>query len=190
MAKMQNNQKQIPVFDICLMGIFVALIAVFSQIAIPLPLGVPLALQTLAVMLAASVLGAKKALIVVTVWLALGAFGVPVFTWAGGAGGLHRIVGLWGGFLMSYPFVALAVGSLGRSGKRTLLAIGLLAGIIINLSLGTLWHYFVSDGTLQASFLAAFAPFVIVEPVKAAGVLAIAPEIRRALARISRTRAA
>ena len=58
-----------------LTGVFAALLAVLSQIAIPLPTGVPITLQTFAVALCGYVLGPGMGALSVGVYLALGAAG-------------------------------------------------------------------------------------------------------------------
>jgi len=54
------KQSKIPVNDLCKIGLFAAVIAVTAQIAIPMPYGVPMTLQTLAIALAGILLGAKR----------------------------------------------------------------------------------------------------------------------------------
>lgn len=174
-----------PIKDMCLIAVFVALIAVMSQIAIPLPTGVPLVLQTFAVMLTGSVLGARKATAALCVYLLLGAAGVPVFTLAGGASGFHRIIGPWGGYLMSYPFVAFTVGLGADSRKRVLLPISLAAGIIINLSLGTFWYWITStEIAFKGAFFAAFVPFILPEIIKAVMAFTVSRAVKRVLIKI------
>ena len=68
-------------------SLFAALVAVFGLIPkIDLPLGVPITLQTLGVMLAGCMLGPKKALQALLLFLAAVALGLPLLS--GGRGGL------------------------------------------------------------------------------------------------------
>ena len=87
---------------------FAAVIAVLAQIAIPLPSGVPVTLQTFAVALTGVVLGAKRGSIATFVYILLGAVGVPVFS--GFNGGLGAIVGKTGGFIWGFLFLAFFAG--------------------------------------------------------------------------------
>ena len=64
--------------DICYVGLFTAVIAVMAQISIPMPLGVPMTMQTFAITLAAIILGAKFSTISCVIYLLLGAVGAPV----------------------------------------------------------------------------------------------------------------
>lgn len=61
-------------------AMFAAILAVCSQIAIPLPSGVPVTLQTFAVGLVGYALGAKQGPVAVLVWCAIGLVGAPVFS--------------------------------------------------------------------------------------------------------------
>ena len=71
------NTKKLAIRDMCHIGIFAAIIAVCAQISIPMPLGVPMTLQTLAIPLAGVVLGIKKGVAATLVYILLGIIGVP-----------------------------------------------------------------------------------------------------------------
>jgi len=71
------TKSKFSVRDICYAGLFAAVIAVMAQLSIPMPLGVPMTMQTFAITLAAVVLGSKLSAIATLVYLALGAVGVP-----------------------------------------------------------------------------------------------------------------
>ena len=60
-------------------AMFAAVIAVLAQIAIPLPSGVPVTLQTFAVALTGVVLGAKLGTISTFIYILLGAVVFPYF---------------------------------------------------------------------------------------------------------------
>ena len=56
-----EGKKQLSTKSIILVGMFAAVLAVMSQVAIPMPSGVPMTLQTFAVALAGAVLGGSWA---------------------------------------------------------------------------------------------------------------------------------
>jgi len=174
-------KSRLSIRDYCFIAIFVAVIAVLAQISIPMPLGVPLTLQTFAVPLAGAVLGAKRGAVAAIVYLLLGAVGAPVFAQFGG--GLHRLVGPRGGYLLSYPFFAFAVGFGADKGTRLWLALGLIVGSIINLSMGMFQLALVGRLTILEAFLAGVAPFLIVELIKLVMVFIVAPKLRQILER-------
>ena len=103
-----NQTSKFSVRDICYAGLFAAVIAVTAQISIPMPLGVPMTMQTFAIALAAVVLGSKLSAIATLVYLLLGAVGVPVL--ANFSGGIDKFVGPTGGFLISFPIMAYIIG--------------------------------------------------------------------------------
>ena len=90
---MNNNAKN-KTKQIVGIGVMTAIIAVLSQITIPLPTHVPVTLQTFAVALAGYFLGWKGGAVSALVYGLLGAIGVPVF--AGWSGGFSVIVGYTG----------------------------------------------------------------------------------------------
>ena len=92
-----------------LVSLFAALIAVFGLIPkIDLPLGVPITLQTLGVMLAGSLLGPKRALQALALFLAAVALGLPLLS--GGRGGLGVFFSPASGYLMGWPVGAFVTG--------------------------------------------------------------------------------
>lgn len=83
-------------------------IAVSSQISIPLPNGVPMTLQTFSVALAGFCLYKNnKGLKSIIAYLFLGLLGMPVF--AQGKGGFVSLIGLTGGFLIGFIFLVYFV---------------------------------------------------------------------------------
>lgn len=94
------------------LALFVAIIAIMGLIPpIPLPfIGVPITLQTLGVMLAGGLLGAKKGFISTLVFILIVAVGGPFLS--GGRGGLGIILGPTGGYVMAWPIGAFIIGLL------------------------------------------------------------------------------
>jgi biotin transport system substrate-specific component len=98
-----------PTRSIALVSLFAALIAVFGLIPkIDLPLGVPITLQTLGVMLAGCLLGPKRALQALALFLAAVALGLPLLS--GGRGGLGVFFSPASGYLIGWPVGAFVTG--------------------------------------------------------------------------------
>ncbi len=94
-----------------LCGVFAALMAVCSFITIPLGFTpIPVNLATLGVFLTGGILGKKYGSISLTVYILLGAAGIPVF--AGFKGGLGVLVGPTGGYIIGYLAAAFLTGLL------------------------------------------------------------------------------
>jgi len=178
---MQANK--ISIQTLCKISVFVAVIAVMAQISMPL-LGVPLTMQTFAVALAGVVLGAKKGAAAALVYILLGALGVPVF--AQFRGGFDLLFGPTGGYIISFPIMAFAVGFGADKEKRLWLAFGLVIGSAINLSMGMMQLAFVNQISLQAAFFAGVLPFVPAELIKLVAVYFVGFRARQALEKIRR----
>ena len=144
--------------DISKIGLFVALMAVMSQIAIPLPWGVPLTMQTAAMIFAGISLGAKNGTMAAVVYVLLGAAGAPVF--ANFGGGFGRIIGPAGGFILTFPLLALSAGIAIKRQNIPWTAFWLVLGTSVNLVAG-LWQFiFVTGSPLADSLEMAILPFL------------------------------
>lgn len=108
-----------PTTDLALVAVFAALISVCAVVA-ALPFGangVPVTLQLFGIFLAGAVLGPVRGFLAVALYLAVGAIGVPVFS--GPVGGLAPFAGPTVGYLLTFPFVALAVGLAVQRARRS-----------------------------------------------------------------------
>lgn len=163
------SKKAFSTKDIVFMGIFVSLIAVCSWISIPST--VPFTLQTLGVFLTVFVLGGKRGTLAITTYLILGAVGVPVF--ANFTGGLGKILGLTGGYLVGFIATALIMWFFevvfGR--KIFTLILSAVLGLLACYTLGTAWFMYVYSNTKESISLSTTLswcvyPFIIPDLVK------------------------
>ncbi len=94
--------------DMTFIGIMIAVLAVASQISIPMPIGVPITLQTMVIAIIGGLLSVRNSFIAVLLYLIIGIIGVPVF--ANFSSGLGVLFGATGGFLYGFliiaPFIA------------------------------------------------------------------------------------
>ncbi len=124
--------------DMALCALFAALLAVCAWLVIPAG-DVPFTLQTFGVFAALGLLGGKRGTIAIGVYLLLGAIGVPVF--AGFKGGIGALLGVTGGYLISYLFIGLIVILTEKwfgDGTVPFLIAGLL-GMVVCYAFGTAW---------------------------------------------------
>ncbi|GAA1117251.1 biotin transporter BioY [Arthrobacter flavus] len=100
--------------DLSLIAVFAAFVAALAILpAIPAgPLGVPLTLQTLAVMVTGIVLGPSRGFAAVALYVVVGLAGLPIF--AGFTGGVGVLAGPSAGYLLAFPVAALVAGFLAR----------------------------------------------------------------------------
>ncbi|MEM0961841.1 MAG: biotin transporter BioY [Bacteroidota bacterium] len=104
---------------------------------------VPITLQTVAVYGAGLVLGGRNGFLAMALYLAVGLV-LPVF--ASGASGAEYLVGATGGYLLSYPLVALLIGR-ATDARRGFLASALAgaAGAVLLFSCGVVWLHVAAD---------------------------------------------
>lgn len=119
---------------LALSALFAALTVVGAFIRIPTPWSA-FTLQVLFVFLSGALLGPKYGALAQGVYVALGLFGLPVFT---GGGGFFYVLRPTFGFLLSYPFMAAAVGAVCGGGTPSFrrVTLGCLAGMGINYLIG------------------------------------------------------
>lgn len=140
-------------------GVFAALLAVLSQISIPLPTGIPVTLQTFAVALCGFALGPGLGAAAVGVYLALGAVGIPVF--AGFSGGIGSFVGMTGGYLWAFLPMAFLCGLGARQKNRALaLTVG-FGGLAVCHLCGSFQFALISAVSPWNAFLLASAPYLL-----------------------------
>lgn len=139
-------------------ALFAALTACVSQIAIPMPSGVPLTLQTFAIAFAGFFLGWKYGLAAIGVYVLLGVVGAPVF--ANFTGGIQKLVGVTGGFIWGFLILAAFSGA-GWGGRNpvTRIASGLLGLVLCHIA-GIMQYALVTGNGWGASALAVSVPYM------------------------------
>lgn len=153
-------------------GVFAALLAVLSQISIPLPTGIPVTLQTFAVALCGFTLAQGMGTLSVGVYLALGAAGLPVF--AGFSGGIASFAGMTGGYLWSFLLMAFLCG-LGAQLRSKALALALgMTGLALCHLCGALQFALVAAVSPWQAFLAASAPYLVKDVISVAAAYGVA----------------
>lgn len=122
--------------DLGLIAVFAALVAVSALVAaVPVGgLGVPITLQTLAVILTGLALGPGRAFAAVGLYTLLGLAGLPIFS--GGRSGLGILAGPSAGYIIAFPLAAAAAGWLAavvlRRTSRKLRAVLLFCAAMVS----------------------------------------------------------
>jgi biotin transport system substrate-specific component len=170
--------------DIVYIGIFAAIMAICSWISIPL--AVPVTLQTFGVFLAVGILGGKRGTIAVTVFVLLGAVGVPVFS--GFNGGLGYLMGATGGYIIGFIASALLMWLLEKviGIKMWAMGVSMVLGLLVCYAFGTIWFmqvYSANKGAidLMTALTWCVFPFIIPDVIKIACALVLSNRLRKVL---------
>ncbi len=179
--------------DLAYVALFAALTAVLGLVPAINVGPVPITAQTLGVMLAGSVLGARRGFLALALFLVLVAVGLPVLP--GGGGGLAVFAGPTAGYLIAWPFAAAVVGAITEwTWNRYNLGWALLAnavgGIVVVYAVGVPVLAAVLDLSPGVALSTGAAPFLVGDAVKVVIASVVAVQVRRAYPVIERPRRA
>lgn len=106
--------------DMMYVSLFTAIVGVMAFFPpIPIPfIPVPITAQTLGVMLAGGLLGARRGGLSLLIFILLIAVGAPLL--AGGRGGLGVLFGPGGGYVLAFPLAAFIIGYLTEKSSNRL----------------------------------------------------------------------
>lgn len=159
-------------FKLVLVALFTAITAVLSGLSIPLPLTpVPLSLATFGVLLCGGILGYKHGSLAMLLYLLLGTFGVPIFS--GYEGGIGKVLGPTGGYIVGYIACAFILGlfvdincKVKEKPNFVFTVIGGVLGTAACYILGTLWFMHVTKNPMGAAIMMCVVPFLVGDIIK------------------------
>ena len=186
---MKHNTNISDTKNLVLCAVCAAVTCILAPVSIPLAGGVPLSLSTFAVMLSGVLLGGSMGALSQLIYVLLGAVGLPVF--AGWTGGMGKVLGMTGGYIIGYIPLAWLTGLIykrySRRAKKPLkilyMILGMTAGNIALYAIGTAWFMAVTGMTLKASLAACVIPFIPGDFIKMAAVALIGLPVEAAILR-------
>jgi len=171
-------------------AVFAAMIAVSNFFQIPTPVGVPIVLKNMFVVLSGTILGSFYGGVAALILIAAGLVGIPVFVIPGGIGVFNTPLG---GYIIGYFFASLCAGlccGFPRISEKKIslvplirLCIASFLGFALILACGSLYMMFLKSMTLKAAFLAGTVPFIIGDLIKLALSIPLALALRPIAAR-------
>ena len=158
-------------------SLLAALTAAGAYLAIPIG-PVPIVLQNLFILLAGLLLGSRWGFASVGVYLLAGALGLPVF--AGGLGGIGRLVGPTGGYLVGFLPAVFVIGWITEKAKERVYVdvIAMICGTAIIYVFGVTWLQRLTGMTLSKTLAVGMYPFLIGDVLKIAVAVPIAKALR------------
>jgi biotin transport system substrate-specific component len=142
--------KHITTKELILCSLFTALIVIGAFIKIPIPL-VPFTLQFLFTMLAGLLLGSRLGTISVTVYVALGLVGLPIFSEGGGLG---YILKPSFGYILGFVLACFVTGRIAETALRITIGRLLVAnfvGLATVYIIGVFYYYIISNYVINLS---------------------------------------
>lgn len=146
---------------IVIIALMTAILCVISPFSIVLPVSVvPVSLATFGIYLIVYVMGLKIGLASVILYVLLGFVGLPVFT--GFSGGVVKVLGPTGGYIIGYIFLALIEGIfVDRFSEMWIKVLGMVLGTIVLYLFGTLWLSYQSNMTFLEAICVGVLPFIL-----------------------------
>jgi len=136
----------------------VALIAVLSQISIPMPHGVPLTMQFFAVALSGMILIPLHSILCITIYITLGLLGAPVFSNFGS--GIDKLIGPTGGFIFGFYLIIIFASLLKSKNKLTTIILIFISTTLFHF-IGIIQYTFVMDTDFLKSLFIISVPYFI-----------------------------
>lgn len=167
-------------------SLFAALLAVSSQISIPIG-PVPITMQVLLVLLLGMVLGSRLGPASLAVWVLLGIFGLPVF--AQSKAGAAVLIGPTGGYIFGYFICAYIVGYVAEHFELTYknTAVAMFFGLVVIYVIGLggfmlSFEYVLNKPmTLERALQLSVLPFLPLDIMKAIAAVYLGVRVRRSL---------
>ena len=168
------------VYHLTMTAAAAAALCVLSPWAIPLG-AVPVSLCTLLIYLSAWLFSPGRATAAAAVYVLVGAAGLPVFS--GFMGGLGRLAGPTGGYIMGYlPLAAICACFVQRFfRRREMQLLGMVLGTSVLYAVGTGWFCVQTQTGVAGGLMACVLPFLPGDAVKIAAALLLGPILRSRL---------
>ena len=169
--------------NLTLTALVAAILCVMGPLVIPIGM-IPMSLTNMVIYLAI-ILDKKRATISVVIYLLIGFVGLPVF--AGFTGGVGKLLGPTGGYLIGYLVLSWIAGKVSEALNRVqrteklkmkqMLALGV--GTLGLYLVGTLWLMVQSNLTLVSALSVGVLPFVVFDIMKIVAAVALGNSIKK-----------
>ncbi|MBR0455208.1 MAG: biotin transporter BioY [Firmicutes bacterium] len=179
MQERKTTSKAYSMTSIALMAAVICVVGPFT-----LPIGpVPITLAPLAILLSVYILGTKKGTIALLIYLLIGAVGVPVFS--GFTGGIGKLAGPTGGYLVGYIIFALIAGWFIHRfyNKVVIQFLGMVLALAVLYAFGTAWLAYSAGMTFGAALAVGVLPFIVFDLIKIVITIVLGRAVRSRLLR-------
>lgn len=171
--------KKVKTVTLTSIAIMSAVLCVLGPMSISLPFSpVPLSLATIGIFLSLYVLGVRFGNLSIIIYLIIGAVGLPVFSFF--SGGIGKIAGPTGGYLIGYIFLALIAGLFIEKFKtnKLLQFLGMVLGTLVCYLIGTIWLSFQAKIGFISALTVGVLPYIVFDLIKIVVCILLGNKIR------------
>ncbi len=165
-----------------LIGLMTAVLCILAPLSLTLPISpVPVSMGNMAICFVVAVLGLKRGFLSVLLYILLGLAGLPIFS--NFTGGMGKLFGPTGGYLIGYLFLALLFGFfMERFNNRPVSNFcGAAAGMLLLYLFGTVWLAFQLDLDFISALWAGVIPYIPLDVVKIILAVILGTKLRKRL---------
>lgn len=146
-------------------ALFSAAFCILAPLAIPIPISpVPISFTNMIIFLSVMILDWKASTCSYIVYLLLGAAGLPVFS--GYQGGLAKLAGPTGGYLIGFILLAIIAGKIYREDSNISYFAGVIAGEFVMYIIGTAWLSYQLGVTFGQGLFVGVIPYLPGDAIK------------------------
>lgn len=179
-----KSASAVSTYSLVLTALMTAIICILAPLSIPIPVSpVPISLTNLVLYIGLFLLPWRRLCVSYLVYLLLGICGLPVFS--GFSGGIGKLAGPTGGYLIGFLFLTVIGGffmekAKGRS-SLFIIFLGFLLGTAVTYLFGTLWLSFQMNLTFIQGLFAGVIPYLPGDFLKMILAVLVGPQLRKRL---------
>ena len=175
-----ERKSQIYQFACC--ALMAALMCIFGPMSVPIG-PVPVSLTNLVIYFTVYLIGMKGATVSYLIYMLLGIVGLPVFS--GYQGGLAKVAGPTGGYLVGFILMALICGFVMEKSNVNIpiTVVGMIVGTLVAYAFGTVWFVQLMDVTYSYALTVCVFPFIPIVLAKIGIATVLGKVVRMALIR-------
>lgn len=181
-SEFTTEKKGLSIHQMTVMALMTAVMCILGPMSIPIG-AVPISFTNFVIYLTIYLLGTKLGTLSYCLYLLLGFAGIPVFS--GYTGGIAKLAGPTGGYLIGFIFMAVIFGVFLKKShnKIGLPVLGMIMGTLVAYLFGTVWFIIEMKCTLMYALSVCVLPFLIGDAVKILLASKIGPLIRNTLSK-------
>jgi|GEM_PF-22873 len=174
------KSKKVTIYQLTFMAMMAAVTCILGPLSVPIG-QIPISLTNLVIYFTVFVLGIWAGTGSYGIYLLLGAVGLPVFS--GFAGGLGKLLGPTGGYLIGFIFMALIGGAVIELSHRNifLTMLGWVVGTAVAYAFGTVWFVYLMKCSVTYALTVCVYPFIGFDIVKICKLILCKPKLTESL---------